>query len=146
MLHDVSSGFDAQPGYEIDYVQITSNATSTATTEAGATEIIAGNTRYYDGATTVMIECFIPICENPSGLSFIVSLFEDGSAQGEMGRCNNNSGVANIAGHFVVRRTPSAGNHTYSIRLWGGTGTKTAYAGTGGAGGRTAAYMRITVV
>lgn len=133
---------------EIEYTQITSPAVSTQTTEATADIIISGGSNAYDGSTTVMIEVFVPVCEGPPDSNFIISLYEDGSPIGEMGRVStavtgSETAVDNIAMFGVVRRTPSAGSHTYEAALWGGSGTKTAYAGPGGADEIPPAYLRI---
>jgi hypothetical protein len=105
------------PGTELDYVEITSPVSITATTEATANTVVTSSSVSYDGSTTVMIEF-----RTVANTSFVSS-------------------------QYLARRlTPSNASHTYSVRATTTSGTSTVDAGAGGNGATAPAFIRITTV
>lgn len=137
-------------GYEFDYVEITSAATATATTEATANSLITGNAVTYDGSTRVKIEAWFSHVAVPSSAGSLRnanSVLYDGSSS--IGLWNLTSmDIARVARStpvYMVRYlTPSAASHTYSVRGYVDSGTGTWNAGAGGSGNSMPAWMRIT--
>lgn len=134
------------PGYEMDFVQRTTDAAITATTEATANTLITGNSVTYDGSTTVEIVFSCTKLRLPGGVAATMDvwLYEDGSSIGSMAHMMNVS-VNAFDWPVVARRriTPSAGAHTYSIRASVSTATGFLGAGTGVSGAQGPAIMTI---
>lgn len=134
------------PGYLLDYVEVTSNQTSTATTAAGATAIVTGNAIFYDGATVIRAEFQAPqIWHSVADTAIILELYDGATDLGVIGvsltHLTTNSASVPVARTF----TPTVGTHTYSIRMWStAAGTATAQGGAGGAGTAFPMYLRIT--
>ena len=130
-------------GQELDYKEVTSSQTSTATTAATATAQITGNAVTYDGSTPVIIEFFAPNESGSSNPHTNVYELYDGST--DLGQIAVAAGpLTSTAIRGTRRLTPSAGSHTYSIRLWVGGGTGTTSAGVGGANTLFPMTLRIT--
>jgi hypothetical protein len=132
------------PGYELSYDQITSNASLTSTTEAGANTAITSTSVTYDGSTVAMVDVYVPNMNtaNSTGLG----LWLDGTEQfGHIWAVNAAGDTGMI--EFKVRVTLSAGSHTLTVRGWdtGGTGTLNAGTGTAGANSYPPAYVRVIV-
>lgn len=145
----LATGITGPPGSELDYAQVTTNQTSTATTSAGATAIITGAAVAYDGATAVMIEVFIPgLSHTVANALCAVSLYDGATELGIMGKnWETTTGTGDIHFHAVRRLTPSNASHTYSARLWSNTaGTVTANCGAGTIGVYNPMFLRITKV
>lgn len=137
-------------GAELDYVEITANATTNQTVEASATTLITGSAVTYDGATTVLIEFFTQRGD-PSALAaggqLVLNLYEDGTDIGRIAQVGTNGAGMGNAIRCARRRTPSAGSHTYSIRGWvSAAGTAAVQAGAGGAATTMPAFIRVTRV
>lgn len=133
------------PGYEYDYVEFTSDKTTTATTAAGASTVIAGNAVTYDGATAVWVEFFSPYGITVSGQLLSIELYDGASAIGTL--CAIGVSGASVDGVLYARRklTPTAAAHTYTAKAWNsGAGTGTVKAGAGGSGVLYPGYIRIT--
>lgn len=128
---------------EYDYVEITSNVTVSATTEAGSTTVITGNAVSYNGSTRVKIEFFAPLVD---ARQFVVCTLWDGSTDlGWISQTESNNSTTMGGPHYGVRYlTPSNASHTYSIKAYRGATAGTVFAGSGGAGNPLPAYMRIT--
>lgn len=136
--------WDYPPGYELDYVQKTSNTSITATSDSTADTIVTGASMSFDG-TAIIIEFFTPFMANPTGnINIELELYEDGSRIGHLGQETGESVIQRVP--VLVRRkhTPSAGTHQYSIRAFVDSGTGTINGGAGGAGAYMPCYMRIT--
>lgn len=109
-------------GGELDYAEITSDVTISATGTPG-TDVISLPARVYDGSTTVMIEFFTPrlTCGASNFSEVILELF-DGSTlvTARIGNARSDGdGNADFWPTYCVRRlTPSAGSHTYNIKGW----------------------------
>lgn len=136
---------DMAPGVELDYTELTSSDTATATTEGGADVIITGGAVTYDGSTEIMVEFFAgEITHSASDQTVTFVLYDNGSSIGMLGRI----GCADLIGngpsaHFLRKLTPSAASHTYSVRAFVASGTGTVVAGAGGSGNRMPAFLRI---
>jgi hypothetical protein len=143
-------------GGEVDYVEITSPVTVTATTDGNGngTAVIDGNAITYNGSTRVKIEFYAPYAQyNVNGQNILANLY-DGTT--DLGRLANQttsvSGVGppttvlavNMYGARLL--TPSATAHTYHIRAWktSASGTASIGAGAGGASAYMPAWYRIT--
>lgn len=129
------------PGYEFDYVQITSDANFTATTAATGNTMVTGSSVTYDGTTTVMIE----VCSGRvvKGTTFIIlDLWEDSTDIARIA-------VILTAGEPLkveFRRTPTAGAKVYKVTGYVDGSTGTVYAGAGGVDTQMPAFIRITKV
>lgn len=137
----------ALPGQQLTYDQITTNVTVAATTEAGATTIITATAFTFDGTTAVTFEFFAAriITSANAGDDVTIYLFEDGVIVGIIGQLVN-PGAAGLGVPVVcrLRKTPSAGAHTYSVRAKRTTANGTVLAGTGGTGTFLPAFLRIS--
>jgi hypothetical protein len=139
------------PGYELDYVEKTSDTSLTATAEATADTVVTGSSVAYDGSTPVIIEFFAPrIAPHATGSHYVwVTLYDGSSSIGQWGLFQNPAASADGKPCLLSRRlTPSAASHTYSVRAYCGPGSTsgTVYAGVGGSGAAMPAYIRITRV
>jgi len=141
--------FPAAPtflGVQKDYAEVTSNQTSTATTAAGATAIITGNSVAYNGTDVVMIE-FEAVSATHSVANAIMkwNLYDGSTDLGVMCQSwETTTGTGNMHVRGSRRLTPSNASHTYSIRAWSNTaGTVTTEAGAGGAGVLLPMFIRI---
>ncbi len=132
---------DHMPGFELDYVERTSNLSVSATTDAGADAFIDGNAVTYDGSTRIKIEIYTPAIEVATSQVGWLNLW-DGST--DLGRVivAENTGMAAYGARFL---TPSAAAHTYHFKAHKTTGTVTVYGGAGGAATNMPAWYRITV-
>jgi hypothetical protein len=138
------------PGYEFDYVQITSPVAITATSGATANTVVTGNAVTYDGSTVVLLHFYAPNAYtanlNPVDMEFW--LYDGSSEIGRLGTIRSVS--TNRALQFIKlerRFTPSAAAHTYSIRASQGSSTAgQVTAGSGGSGNDMPAFIRITKV
>lgn len=142
------------PGYQLDYVEITSSVTIAATTDGNnqGTAVIDGNAVTFDGSTVVFIEFFTPFVSmtpGAAGRTAYINLY-DGTT--DLGRFLEVDGPVNAvnsrAGQYFRRRiTPSAAAHTYHVRAWKDAAGDTAsvLAGAGGASTVGPAYYRIVV-
>ncbi len=136
------------PGYEFDYVGITSNVSITATTQATANTVVTGNAVTYDGSTVVIIEFFSAFAKPASSAAadMTIVLYDGASAVGNMGyQTAESTNAAYLPLSLRVRLTPSNAAHTYSIRAFVSTGTGVVGANSGGANGYPA-FIRITKV
>lgn len=143
-----SPTWEFPPGYELGYDQITGNVTVSATTSAGATSVIAGSSYTYENVPYVF-EFFSPSVNTPAASPgfIIIGLFEDGTSVGNIATIYSQLNTANIRVPVTaqLRRTPSAGAHTYAIKAYrdGGASTATIVAGAAGADTAVPAFLRI---
>jgi hypothetical protein len=143
------------PGYEFDYVQITSPVTVTATTDGNnqGTAVIDGNAVTYDGSTRIKIEFSAPYMAATGGgaNNYLLNVY-DGTT--DLGRIYNlelswGSGTQEASPIYgALFLTPTNAAHTYHIRGWksvgGGSPTMSVGAGAGGASAYVPAWYRIT--
>lgn len=136
-----------QSGLQLDYVEVTSNLTVSATADASADDFIVGNALTFDGATKIRIEVYSPFIQTSTTVIGLLNLF-DGST--DLGRIVNSAPATssgncsmNIIGARLL--TPTAGLHTYKIKAWKTGGTVLIGAGTGGVATYLPAYYRVTI-
>jgi hypothetical protein len=138
------------PGYEIDYVQITSGVAISATSEATANTVVTSSAIAYDGSTVVMIEfyCSGAYADNVATADMYVYLYDGSSSIGLVHVQRSETTNRSYQGIYIRRRlTPSNATHTYSIRAaLGGAGDGNIDAGAGGAAAGMPAFIRITKV
>jgi hypothetical protein len=133
------------PGFEFDYVQITSNVTPTATTSATANSVIDGNAVSYDGSTRIKIEFWSgSVGDTGAAQNLLFTLYDGSTELGSMGQLDSVSGGFAIAIYLVVFLTPSNASHTYHIKAWKASGSPVIRAGNGAAGNNSPAWYRIT--
>lgn len=136
------------PGYEIGYVERTTNVTISATSEATPTDCgLSLGAITYDG-TKVLLEFFCADMTLPTGA--IILLFDGSTMLCRWGDMRPSSGSSSESpAHLVMRFTPSAGSHTYNIqaiRAGGSNATLSAGTGSGGSGTYAPAFLRATKV
>lgn len=143
----VSSASGENPNQELAYVQITTNATTTQTTQASATTILTAPAITLDGATRILVEAYSPSCGHSVANGVVVlDLWQDSTDLAiisQMRPSTGSSGSTAMFGRMFL--TPGAGSPVFTIRMWivtAGTGTFGAGAGTGGVA--APAYLRIT--
>ncbi len=127
---------------EYDYVEITSVVTTSSSVDA-----ITGNAVTYDGSTRILIEVVCPYVSNVvAGASALLNLYEGSTDLGKLTEVYSSSGQITSAVHECRFLTPSAGSHTYKIKLVHANtaATVSIAAGAGGTGNFMPAYMRIT--
>jgi hypothetical protein len=137
------------PGHEFDYVAITANVTSTATTEGTATTAITGTSVAYDGSTIVLVEVFSPaliLNATAAGQTMVVDLYDGATILGRLAVAITPGAAAmRLPFHGSLRLTPSAASHQFIVKIWGTAATSTVFsADTGGTGKAVAAFLRVT--
>lgn len=140
------------PGYEYDYVEITSSVNVTATTEGTATTVITGSSVAYDGSTVVYVEFYAPFINPDSGAqdrAIIIVLYDGASSIGKLTvtqivTASHQSYIGGILG--ARRLTPSNASHTYSIRAFVTAGTGIVNVGAGGNGNYMPGFIRVRKV
>lgn len=134
-------------GAELAYVELTSNQTVSATTEAGATSVITDSKRDFDGRP-VWIRFYAPavtVPANAAGSFCIFVLYEDGASIGWLGDKGSASNVALEEEAMMTRRhTPSFGQHIYAVKAFRTNANCTVVAGVGGTGNYLPGYLLIT--
>lgn len=131
------------PGLELAYAELTTTVSSTTATEASPLDVVSAGSVTFDG-TAVIVEFYAPSFQNGGAVLSGLSLWEDANDRGRL--WTSNSGTApSLAGVLRRKITPSAGAHTYKVRLWtaGSTNMQVA-AGAGGVGTNLPAYIRVT--
>lgn len=138
----VASGLPAwalPSGYEFDYVEDTVGLTVTASTDGTAQNYLPGNAVTFDGSTRVKVEFYFPLFNVTASQLLVVNLYQDGADIGRMAAY-----AFNNEGYGQRLFTPTAGAHTYSIRVWRTAGTTGITAGVGGAGAYMPSFYRLT--
>lgn len=131
-------------GDELDYVEQTTGAVVTATSEASPQDVVVGNSIYIDGSTRIRIEGYIPYVDFTSA-SIITNLWEDSTNLGRISFSQITSGYVVAACQGYRYRTPAVGVHQYKMRIWKiNAGACNYYCGSGGAGNAMPAYLRVT--
>ncbi|MGH7156500.1 MAG: Kelch repeat-containing protein [Candidatus Saccharimonadales bacterium] len=142
-----TSSQTANGNYQLDYQQNpTSVSGITASTEGTSVTLITGNSVTYDGSP-VEVETYLP---NVTGATatwyYTVVFYRDttpiGQSRGTIGRSDTANGESDYASIFD---TPSAGAHTYSVKLFAQAGaTINVLFGNGGSGNTEPGYLRVT--
>ena len=135
-----------QKNAELAYVERTTSATGTATTEAGAETLLTLPAVTLDGQTAIDIDVSLQLVQHTVAQAFVWPLLYDGSTLiGRFGAVYVPTANAGEPLRGVLRLTPSAGVHNYTIRAFGSTaGTWTVVAGVSGAGSYGPSSARIT--
>lgn len=148
---DITGGASDLSGAELAYAQITTNFTTTATTEATAGTVVTAGSVVFDGSTVVMIEFYAEYVQPVDAQTCRIHLFDDtgGGAAivGRLGLITPPATTFRYPVRLSRRLTPSNATHTYSIRAHtDSAGTLTIGAGNGGTGAGLPAFIRITRV
>lgn len=133
------------PGYELDYVAITSAASITSTSSASPDAVVTGTSKAY-AAVKVNLEFWCPRIDsavNETRLVFLRGATVLGYAVGDAG------GALSVGGYTAkAQDTPGAATFAYSVKgyLTGAGGAGTVQAGAGGnATTFLPAYLRVTL-
>ena len=146
----LDTGWVLNGSAELDYAEATADVSGvTATTEAGATAVLSGNSVSYDGSR-VKLEFFCPEVVNVagSGTNILTVVFlRDTTVVGQAVILETGSTFQNSKGGSVVCfDTPDAGSHTYAVKAFSGATSPnyTIKAGAGGSGNLLPAFLRVT--
>lgn len=138
----VSTGWIALPGQEFDYAEITADPSGiTATTEATAEPVIAGNSVYYEGSR-VKVSFFVPKLTSSGSLTATFVVLCDSTVVGQVFGGTVDTELQGT--EFALFDTPAAGAHTYDVKAFVSTGTLTVNAGAGGSGNLVPGWLRVT--
>ena len=132
------------PGYEIGYDQVTSVVTVASTTEATGTTVISCGAHTFDGGP-VLATFFSPQIYCGATNNVYICLFESST---EIGRLCSAFGTGACPGVGMLRFTPSAASHTYTVTVFASatSGTPTVTGGAGGTGAFDPMFIRFTKV
>lgn len=130
---------------EVAYSEFTSDYSTTATSEATATQIVTAGALTYE-AVPHEIEFFAPAGQGPANdVLFRFALFDGTTIVGNLGTVEGSSTSMRVPiGKLSTRLTPTAASHTYNVKGWVGSGTGTLFAGNGGTDNELPGFMRIT--
>lgn len=135
---------------ELDYAEVTSNASITATSEGTADTVISASAVTFDGSTVSLIEFYAYSAApafDAAGRVLRFWLYDGSSSIGQIGVMIGAAAADDRKPVLVRRRlTPSAASHTYSIRCSVSAGTAVVYAGPGVGGDSMPMYIRIVNV
>jgi hypothetical protein len=143
---DGSAWFVISPGAELDYAEITSPVTVTATSEGAADTVVTGTSQAYV-ATPVIATFYTPFLQSGNFTTFCIVYLYDVATSTVIGRLNRTD-VINGDGSSVLaeyRFTPTAATHQYRVRAYIDAGTQANInAGSGGSAAYLPAFLRIT--
>lgn len=136
-------GIDAQnvglsPGYEFGYDQITAPVTVSAVTVAGTT-VISCAAHTFDGGP-VIATFFAPMLG--SGDVILIRLFEGATNLGRLYETHIGDNIGGVTG--ILRFTPTAGSHTYTVTAQRSAANGTVYAGVPVGDDLVPAFIRFT--
>lgn len=134
-------------GGELGYQEFTSDVTTTATTEGTATTVVTSPSVTVDGSTPIFVQFFAPVVRNNTAAAIVrLHLFEGSTPLGDIGWAEEPSAGTDGGGPFFVSRrlTPSAGSHTYTVKVFVSAGSGLVRAGAGGTGTFVPGYIRVT--
>lgn len=138
------------PGWQFDYVEVTSSVSITGTSEGGATTVVTSNSVAYDGVTEVLIECYLPQVYGPNvaATDLVLILLEDSTVLGQIGVVRSESANRGVVpfGPGGRVRSPSNASHTYTVKAYvsGTSNAGGAGGGAGGSGNLVPGYIRVT--
>jgi hypothetical protein len=137
-------GSSSGAGREIGYDPITANVTITAGSEATGTVVITCAAHVFDGAA-VLATFFAPLTTTAANYVMIISLFEGAT---QISRFMNVGDPVNSQNPVtgMLRFTPAAGSHTYTVTAFRFAGNAVVFAGSGGTAGYPPAFIRFTKV
>lgn len=134
----------AAAGAELAYVQFVANVATTTATEAAPLTIVSTGSITYDGSA-VLVEFFAPDWAMGGAANSAINLWQDGA---DLGRIASRTVVPSTASFPVCaarRLTPTAGAHTFDLRLWTAGGANSVVSGgAGGAGVMLPGFVRVT--
>lgn len=146
----VDTGWVLNGSAELDFKQATADITGiNATTEAGATAVLSGNSVSYDGSR-VKVEFFAPEIAyvGGTGTNKVTLVFlRDTTVVGQAVILETGSTFASGKGAKAeCFDTPSAGAHTYAVKAFAAASSPnyTVKAGAGGSGALVPAFLRVT--
>lgn len=117
-------------GQTLDVVERSTDLSLSATSAATAATYITGNALTFDGSTKVLIEIQVPFTNASAGNQSNINIWEDSTDLGAVCFC-----IAGMPARGAVVRTPSAGNHTYTVKAWKTAGSVQLSAGAASASG-----------
>lgn len=126
---------------QMDYAEITSDASTSASAEGSAGALITGNSVTYEAVPHLVSMWCTSLDATTSNHVINIGLFESTTLI-KMLLYNINWDIEYNVG-LSARFTPSAGSHTYSIRGWNASNGLTVGAGSGASGNKPPAYMQI---
>lgn len=129
---------------QLGYTEFSSIVTTTQTVVASATTIVS-TTAVLDGATSAVVQVFIPWAFNVTTNDAVFFSLWDGSTNlGNIAAINQpSSGYESPIAVQVRLETPSAATHTYTLKFYVDGGTGKAHADIGGAGVAMPGYIRV---
>ncbi len=140
------------PGYELDYIERTSNLTITGTSAGSPSTAINGSSLSYSGTTRIKIEAFFVLAEtaaNTADNGIIIGLIEDATLLGPLSYnewVRASAGFGGAPQYGVRYLTPTAGTHSFTVVAWKSAAvTSILYCGTGTSGAYMPGFLRITV-
>lgn len=123
---------------QLGYAEFTSNVIANGVAEAAATSMVTLPAINFDGSTMVDIEFECAAVVWGGTVTGGINLWDNGVDKGRLLDASSvlGSGSGATSGAFFRRRLiPTAGNHTYSARIWNTVASNLqATAGAGGAG------------
>lgn len=147
-----SVAYNYPPGYEFNYVEVTTDTSITATTEATAQAIVTSGSITYDGSTIILIQAWSPFATaGTGGTKLIFGVLWDDTAGASIGKApvmSNRAATGDDYGVWAMTRrlTPANGARVYSFRAYASVATGTVAAGAGGVGNYLPGFIRITKV
>ncbi len=134
------------PGFEIAHVEFTASVTVSATTAAGANDVVSSGAISFDGTSRVCIEFFsMDVATGATAGSYVyVMLWDDATDLGRIAQ-SGSGGSLDIERAVLARRflTPSNASHTYKIKAYRVNSNGTVVAGAGGVDTPLPGYIRI---
>ena len=133
---------------ELDYVQITSAVSLTATTEGTAHTIITGTSQAYVAEPT-LIEVFCPRLTTSAnaGSTIVALLFDGATVLGRVALVSTPSAASMIHQVYAAYRlTPTAATHQYIVKAYTTVSGGSWDCGAGGTGVEMPSFLRITRV
>lgn len=138
--------FAKPPGYEYGYVENTAGFVNVSTTEtyAGATLALTSSALTFDGSTAVIVEVYVPAATSSAAATH-ADIFLGDNGTGIAAAKDTASAASFFCQPFLRRRyTPSAGAHTYTVKLAASNATNQFLADNGATYGSI--YLRVTKV
>lgn len=137
---------------ELAYAQVTADTTITATTEATANVVVTAGAVVLGGSTVVLVECFSQQVEAPAGgLSRFTAAVLYDAVDGGVAASLGSIGLIfsaidqriDVPFFGVIRLTPAAGSHVFSLRAYCNAGDAVVHAGAGGSGAESPCFIRV---
>lgn len=141
---------DQLPGTELGYDQITAQVNIASSTEASGTTVISCAAHTFDGAPVIATFFSPQVTTSTAGGSVVINLFEGATQIGRIvvAAPNQTASSSFIAYTGMLRFTPTAGSHTYTVTAFASSlvGTPNVGAGAGGTATLVPTFIRFTKV